>query len=163
MNQANLVTDLTASGNHIVNETNTCGRADTISATQSYGGIRQIGANIDSSNHCLVGDGISVVGFGVLAAGTLGYTCTWYYNGVASESDARLYNYYNWYTDEGSGCQTSYNVDDVMTHERGHTFGMVDVYDVNHQELTMYGYIDKCKTNKETLALGDMLRLENIY
>lgn len=75
----------------------------------------------------------------------------------------RLNSSLNWITDEGSGCQTSYFVDNIATHERGHTFGMDDEYNASHTELTMYGYASPCTTGKETLALGDMLRLESKY
>lgn len=160
---ANVETDLKAAAGHVTGEHNNCGRSDTVSATQSYGGRLQQSTNIDNSGDCLPGDGTNMAGFGILPEGTIALTCTYSSSGVANESDMRLNSSPNWITDEGSGCQTAYNVDNLATHERGHTFGMADVYNSDHSELTMYGYADPCTTLKETLALGDMLRLEAKY
>jgi hypothetical protein len=161
----NVETDLLSAASHIVNEYNNCGRAKRIIASESYWGRLQQGVNIDNSAHCLSRDGKSIVGFGTLPSGYIAYTCTWYTTDTrkALESDARMNKGYAWITDEGSGCKVAYNVDNLMTHERGHTFGMADVYDSNHSELTMYGYSSSCEKSKETLALGDMLRLEGLY
>jgi hypothetical protein len=56
-----------------------------------------------------------------------------------------------------------FNVDEVVTHERGHTFGMDDTDIAEHSNLTMYENINPSTTDKETLGLGDMLKLESLY
>lgn len=161
-NVANVETDLESATNHITNEYNVCGRSDSVSATNSYGGRLQQSSNIDSSGNCQARNGTSMTGFGTLPAGILAVTCIWVSGATALESDMRMNSAsFTWYTDAGSGCQSSYNVDDIATHERGHTFGMLDEYSNN--EETMYGYAGACQTNKESLALGDMLQLEAIY
>lgn len=149
---------------NIVNENNNCGHTQHGIMAESYEGRLQQKANISDSATCESPDGKSIVGFGTLPSGIVAYTCTWYSSDAATESDARLNSaYYRWVTDEGSGCQYAFNVDNIMTHERGHTFGLKDVYDSAHAELTMYGYSSPCKKNKETLALGDMRALNDIY
>ncbi len=46
-----------------------------------------------------------------------------------------------WTTDEATTCSTSnneFNVDNVITHERGHSFGLADVTASGHENLTMW-------------------------
>lgn len=163
-NADNVETDLRAATTHITQENNNCGRGDSVSATHSYGGRNSMSVNIDTSAHCTSSDGTNETGFGTLPSGTIALTCTWFSGSTANESDMRMNkDSFNWITDEGSGCQTAMNVDDIATHERGHTFGMDDEYNSSHDEMTMYGYSNSCETKKETLSLGDMLRLESIY
>jgi hypothetical protein len=160
----NVEDDLVGATSHIINENNQCGRVDTVSATASYGGGQQQSVNIANNSACLNPDGTSLVGFGTLPTGTVAYACWWGSGGTMSESDIRFNkDTYNWITDSGSGCVTAYNVDNIATHERGHSFGLDDVNDSSHSKLTMYGYSSACQTNKETLALGDMLKLESLY
>lgn len=160
-NVGNVETDLKTAVINVLHERNVCGRPDSVTATtSSYGGRLQQGTNIDSTGHCLTPDGTSMAGFGTLPSGILAGTCIWTNGATPDESDMRLDSSAAWSTDEGSGCNSSYNVDDVATHERGHTFDMADVTDSNHTDLTMYAGAWFCDTSTETLGLGDMLRLE---
>jgi hypothetical protein len=163
-NVDNVETDLKAATSHITNEYNDCGRVDSVSATQSYGGRLQRSTDVQNDGGCnTTPDGYNMVGFGILPTGVIATNCYYSRNGSLDESDLRLNSSVNWITDSGTGCQTSYVVDAVATHERGHTFGMDDVFDTAHSELTMYHQIAPCTSGKETLALGDMLRLESKY
>jgi hypothetical protein len=165
MTKANLYTDLQTAGNNWLIEHNSCGRPTAQYTTgTAYAGNQERNNNMDSSGNCTAPDGVSMVGFGTgLPAGAIAATCTWSSNGEATESDLRLNSSLNWITDEGSGCKTAYNIDNIVTHERGHSFGLDDVYTSGHNQLTMWGYASPCAKNKETLALGDMLRFEDLY
>lgn len=98
------------------------------------------------------------------AGGTIAVTTTWYSlsSGVAVESDARYNTYYAWSTDGSAGAM---DVQNIATHELGHTFGL------DHPKgspakiscLTMYAYGDFGETRKRTLGDGDLLGLRKKY
>ena len=56
-----------------------------------------------------------------------------------------------------------YDVEGVMTHERGHTFGLGHVPEASHAKLTMSERIRSCQSSERTLGLGDVRGLEKKY
>jgi hypothetical protein len=117
-----------------------------------------------------------MVDFGALddSVGIIGLTCDWLSGSTILESDTRfnkVMNFangtYNWLTDSSFGsCAPgfhNYIVDEIATHERGVGFGLADVTNTGHPELTSYGFAGPCEVQKENLALGDMLALETLY
>lgn len=157
--------DLRAAVTNITHEVNNCGRPDTVSATASYQGSTTLSANISSTNACLSNDGTSVVDFGTLT-GWIGDTCRWNYMGSRVESDQRLNkSSYTWTTGEvcpPSG--TPYYVEGISTHERGHTWNVMD-FPTGHPNQTMGGANGQCPglDDKSSLGLADMLSLEVNY
>ncbi|HEY4241233.1 MAG TPA: matrixin family metalloprotease [Kofleriaceae bacterium] len=162
-------------GQNIVNAHNDCGRADHVSATINYLGRTTLGVNVTASGTCGTRDGHSVVAFadfnGNAPENLIAATCTYTQQGhgdgriTAVESDIRLqrYNVIYWYTgscDEFAG-DLYFDLQSVMTHERGHSFGLAHA--VNSPNLTMYPEIEYCDRGDATLGLGDMLGLEAIY
>lgn len=110
-------------------------------------------------------DGVNQIQFVSLGASTtIAVTTTWYYrgSGEAVESDGQYNTFYQWST---SGEAGKMDVQNIATHEIGHTFGL------NHPKgsaasigcLTMYAYANYGETQKRTLGDGDILGIEAIY
>ncbi|GIU99967.1 MAG: hypothetical protein KatS3mg014_1583 [Actinomycetota bacterium] len=121
-------------------------------------------------SHGPAATGVNVVDFGDLPQGVVGMTCVWYWVwpdwwDEVAESDVRLNkNDYSWTVTPGSGCAgATYDVESIVAHERGHTFGLDDLSYHYHGNLTMAGAADACSKYLRTLGAGDMDGLEYIY
>src|SRR6266540_1063318 len=142
---------------------NDCGLRDKVNANSLYRGGTIRSANIGTGSTCSGSDGVNVVDFGNLAAGDLGYACWWTWGGSTVESDMRLNSTeYSWAVDLG-GCLAKYSVEDVATHELGHTFGLNDLSERLHPSLTMSLIMLPCQNAETTLGLGDVRGLKAIY
>ncbi len=110
-------------------------------------------------------DGHNVVSFADLSASCqrcLAVTTYWSYPGTRTlaEFDITLNTAYPWST---TGSPTAYDVQDVVTHEAGHTLVLGDLYKAQDAELTMYGYTGLGESGKDTLGAGDVLGLRKAY
>jgi hypothetical protein len=142
---------------------NDCGLQDKVSASSLYQGGTIRSANIGTGSTCSGSDGVNVLDFGNLAVGDLGYACWWTWGGTTVESDMRLNSAeYSWAVDLG-GCVGKYSVEDVATHELGHTFGLRDLNEKLHPSLTMSLIMLPCQNAETTLGLGDVRGLKAIY
>lgn len=65
-----------------------------------------------------------------------------------------------WSTTGESG---KFDVQNVGTHEVGHTLVLEDLYDSADSEQTMYGYSSSGETEKRTLEAGDLAGIRYIY
>jgi len=161
-------TAVKSGANHIVNSHNDCSRADFVEATHAYAGDTTRTTNITANSECEGGDTYNVVSFGDLALGHLGVACTYSVLGSpyseVVESDVKLNNAdYDWTVNPGSSCTRRFDVSSVMTHERGHTWGLGHVDEATNGHLTMSTAIAACQTKERTLGLGDMYGLEALY
>lgn len=106
-----------------------------------------------------------MVGFGRLPLGTLAVTCTWFDTGTRSavESDVRFNRKHRWYATRPAGCSGRFGIQAVMTHERGHTFGLGHVSEQSHGRLTMSTRIRACEEGPKTLGRGDVRGLRAKY
>jgi hypothetical protein len=125
----------------------------------TYNGTTNIGAPHDL-------DGFNVVSYGNIdgANGTLAYCCAWYYtaNRTLIETDIVFDNSETWST--ASTCPSNaFDVQNVGTHEVGHTLLLNDLYDPADSEETMYGYAELGETKKRTLNGGDIVGIRYIY
>jgi hypothetical protein len=139
---------------------------DEVGASHEYLGRKSKAANISSGGNCLTSDGLNTVSFGDLPAGTLATACVWFSGGVAKEGDVQLNKAdHDWTTVPGSGaCSQRWSVEAVMTHERGHTFGLGHVGEGSHGHLTMSPQIDgPCQDSESTLGEGDVAGLRALY
>ena len=143
---------------------NDCGLTDAIGASHQYQGRTSTGTDINATGGCNARDGVSVTGFGDLPGGTLALTCTWSNaSGEAVESDARINKAdFTWTTDANSAsCSNRYGLEAIMTHERGHTFGLGHV--ASGSALTMRPGFGPCDGSAATLGLGDVRGLRQKY
>ncbi len=92
--------------------------------------------------------------------------CIWYIFGEVSESDIRLDKVdYDWTIYPGaSDCDDRYyDIEAVMAHERGHTYGLGHVTVEDHGRLTMSEAMRPCDGQHRTLGLGDVRSLRQKY
>jgi hypothetical protein len=116
-------------------------------------------------------DGVNIVAWGRAPSGAIAVTYTWYNpaTGQVVEQDIILSASLPWsYTqasnpDAACGDLYSYDVQNILTHEVGHVFGLDDLYDTADQDLTMYGYGAKGELKKDTLGRGDLLGMADLY
>ncbi|MCP4231330.1 MAG: T9SS type A sorting domain-containing protein [bacterium] len=62
--------------------------------------------------------------------------------------------YYNWDTSE-NGTEDRFDVENVATHELGHSLSLADLYNSSEREFTMYGITAPAETKKRTLEYDD--------
>jgi len=142
---------------------------DRVPAGLVYEGKTGHGANVDGLS-CRDNDGNSVVTFGDLPSGILAVTCNWgivrpgYDDTVASDIKINKTNA-RWTTSPRSGsCRGMYDLEGVMTHERGHTFGLGHVSETGHGNLTMSTSLNgPCQMAERSLGRGDVLGLGEKY
>ena len=151
---------------NIVRGRNSCSLSDQIDATGTYLGRTTRAVQVTASGGCSAGDADNVVAFGDLPGGVLGVTCTWSFDDIAVESDIRLNSGDFWWTTSptSADCDDAYDVESVMTHERGHSFGLGHVSEEAHAHATMSTAINgPCQKTEVTLGKGDVLGLRAMY
>lgn len=96
------------------------------------------------------------------AGGTIAVTTTWFSrsSGFAVESDARYNTRFAWSTDGSSGAM---DVQNIVTHEVGHTFGLDHPKGKEIGCLSMYAYGSTGETQKRTLGTGDVRGIRALY
>jgi len=155
---------LKAAANNITKATNDCGLPDLVSAKNAYKGSTTLNPNISSGSSCLNSDGKSVVGFGTLTSIYVGFSCWWTIGNDTVEADVKLNKAnYTWYVTKPAGCSNKWDVQAVGTHEFGHVFGLLDLSEATHANLSMSTVINACQDSEDTLGLGDVLGLEAKY
>lgn len=108
-------------------------------------------------------DGTNIVCFGLIEdPSVLAQTLTWYNTdtGETFDSDLKFNTEYAWSTD---GSPRYYDVQNVATHEFGHSAGLEDLYADSDSEKTMYGYSSKGETKQRTLDQDDINGVSYLY
>ena len=67
---------------------------------------------------------------------------------------------YNWTI---GGTISTFDVQDIITHELGHTLSLKDEYSTAQEENTMYGYASYNETKKRTLEADDIAGISYLY
>ena len=152
-------------GTRVANTKSNCRMGDRVPVGLVYEGKTGQGTNIDGLS-CADNDGNSVVAFGELPGGVLAATCNWgrYDSTVASDIKINKQGV-RWTTSPRSGsCQGMWDLEGVMTHERGHTFGMGHVSETGHGNLTMSTNVNgPCQMAEISLGRGDVRGLGARY
>ena len=163
---------------NITGEKDSCGYADGVSLTATYGGSTSIGSSVGQVKNasgvyvirCGNGDTHSVTTFGDIPSSFVAYTCDWVTlndSGPDSTISADIkYNVHDVsFTQYGgkSTCRSRYDLESVATHEFGHLAGLGHVTGAAHANLTMYPTVYYCDIRNRTLARGDVLGLRKKY
>lgn len=131
---------------------------DEETARALVGSVTQ-GANATAGKR----DGVNQLDWVSLGSGgTIAVTTTWFSraSGIAVESDGQYNTYYAWATDGRAGAM---DVQNIVAHEAGHTFGLDHPKGKDVSCLTMYAYGSYGETSKRTLGTGDVLGIRAIY
>jgi hypothetical protein len=129
----------------------------------TYSGATRRTAQLTSAGKCAGNDGYNVVGWGTLPVGYLAITCVYYSAGKVQNSDVLINTRYPWFTTRPANCRGTYDLQSVITHEQGHTFGLGHVDPGLHGTQTMSASLVACDTTKRLLGLGDYRGLVRIY
>jgi hypothetical protein len=109
-------------------------------------------------------DGFNVVSWGNIdgSGGTLAQCIIWYVlsTQIIIETDIVFDDSENWST---TGTSNRYDIQNIGTHEVGHTLMLDDLYNPSDSEETMYGYGGIGETKKRTLNAGDIAGIRHIY
>lgn len=111
-------------------------------------------------------NGSNIVTFGTLSVGIVAENRYWYRTrprnreGELLDSDVRFNTYYSWSTTGASG---TFDVQNVGTHEHGHSLCLADLYSGVDSEKTMYGYVSAGEIKKQILDLDDVNGITYLY
>lgn len=178
---------LRGGGNNVMFGHNDCGVPDRApNQFLTYTGTTANGGDISAETGKCDGfpDFSSTVGFGDLprldsGGRRLAYACQYYEpfdvgRNDVYESDIRFNkgDSVEWTTRGGDDVRCSdgnpdnnpWGMEAVMTHERGHTFGIAHVDEQSSPKLTMSPYLEgPCQTSESTLGRGDLRSLSIVY
>ncbi len=122
----------------------------------SYGGVTRVRTQKF--------DGKNVIAWKGIESGAIAITYLWYATdtGKLIEADTIFNKNLPWIVNNPSlgdcaGDPSSYDIQNVATHEFGHWAGLGDLYTGFDSELTMYGYGALGELKKATLGAGDIL------
>jgi hypothetical protein len=153
---AQVLSAIQAGFDNVTGARNDCGLPDQVNAEATYMGTTNSPSCGDQA------DGENVVGFDALHGDLLALTCPWSYSdGEFAEVDIVLDNATPWALSKD--CSFQYYLEAVVTHEVGHAFGLDHVRQRKHAALTMSPRGGLCDASDETLGLGDILGLEQLY
>ena len=79
------------------------------------------------------------------------------------ESDLRFSNRYIWYSGLATPPADAFDAYAVATHESGHAVGLVDMYGIDYEWLSMYGSGSAGRMRARDLARGDVLGMRKKY
>ena len=107
-------------------------------------------------------DGQNIVTFGPMGTnGTLAENSFWFFTtGQIIDSDIKFNTSYSWATNGGAGF---YDIQNVGTHELGHSLSLGDLYNSTDSDKTMYGYASSGETKKRTLHQDDIDGIAYLY
>lgn len=134
-----------------------------------YAGPTVRRANVTPAARCFPSantDGINVISFGPLPQGVVAVTCTYTDRGDIWQSDVMLNDRVGMFTlhPRSPACRASYDLQAVMTHERGHSFGLAHVAESPRTgALTMSTAMGWCDPSGRSLGSGDLAGLSRLY
>jgi len=119
------------------------------------------GGTTNRKNHG-TNNATNIITFGSLPIGTIAENKFWFstVSGQLVDSDIRFNNYYLWSTD---GIPATYDLQNIATHELGHSLCLLDLYDGASSEITMYGYASTGETKKSSLHQDDIAGITYLY
>ncbi len=164
---------------YFVNPTNEDGMAPAfvesavtagVSAWEAYGGEVFGEGALDTSANYNGGDldGVNTTSFGSYSDnGVIAVTTVWgYFSGPPRtrelvEWDMLFNEYFTW--GDADANQTLMDLQNIATHELGHSAGLGDLYETSCSSETMYGYSSEGETIKRDLNTGDITGIQELY
>jgi len=112
-------------------------------------------------------DGVNTLSFGSITdSGAIGVTTVWgYFSGKPSSRELIEWDMlldevdFDW----GNNDPNKMDVQNIITHELGHSAGMGDLYETGCIDETMYGYSTEGETSKRDLNNGDIEGIQKLY
>jgi len=113
-------------------------------------------------------DGKNIITWGRTTGNALAVTYTWYYtaDGRVAETDTIMNQKFSWsWTPYKTACvnTSTYDAQNILTHELGHWVGLDDEYASTFANNTMFGYGAKGELKKDTLTSGDISAVTSVY
>lgn len=139
---------------------------------ENYAGNVFGNGNVDASASYNEGnlDGVNTASFGSYPDNAvIAVTNVWGYFGGPPQTrelvewDMLFNNSSEWTWGDGLNDPTLMDVQNIATHELGHSFGMADLYDTSCNLETMYGYSTEGETSKRDLNSGDIQGIQELY
>lgn len=162
--------EIVRGGENVTQTRNRCGLDDEVPVELAYLGDSENRADISGGAQCSGNEGTSEVSFGDLPRGILAVACTvriinpdGYDEVFESDVEVNRDDFAWTARPQSRSCRNRYDLQSVMTHERGHTFGLEHVGERAHGRLTMSTIIRSCTNAERTLGLGDVLGLDRKY
>ena len=118
----------------------------------------QYGGRVNDTSTSI--DGRNVVIFRNDSSGAIASTYSWWSGGARVDSDVILYDGGWRFFTGASGCVDGVYVEDVATHELGHSLGLAHSAVA---DATMYSTYTRCSTSMRTLASDDLAGLQLLY
>lgn len=116
-----------------------------------------------------VRDDRNTVSWAYIADGDIVAQCTfWFYVNTKEmvEFDIVFNNQQPWGIDpdgENGVVINAFDIQNIATHESGHTLVLEDLYEDKYSEMTMYGYASIGEVKKRSLAWGDINGVNELY
>jgi hypothetical protein len=107
----------------------------------------------------------NVVMFGDLDSGTIGVTYFWYWTatGEIADWDMMLNTDYKWGDANTVSGENIMDLQNILTHELGHSLGLKDLYNRKCSSMTMFGYSRYNDISKRSLENDDIASLLKVY
>lgn len=137
---------------------------------EKYGGTAIFGnssINTSAIYNDSIYDGRNVAAFGDYSPGVIAVTTVWgYFYGPPQtreliEWDMLFNTYYQW--GDATVDHSLMDLQNIATHELGHSAGLGDLYNTSCGEETMYGYSTWGETEKRDLNAGDIAGIKKLY
>lgn len=163
--------------NYVINPSNSQGLSDSFLSSRIYnsaetwdaqtskelfGNTYTINSGVQYGSY----DGNNVIDIGSYGdPGVIAVTSIWYniYTKRIYEFDMRLNNAFTWSDATTDSRASIMDVQDIVTHELGHSVGLKDLYTSSCSQATMYGYSSYREVKKRTLESGDIKGLRVLY
>jgi hypothetical protein len=142
---------------------NRCRYTARLNTSATYTGASTRRPQVNTAGACTGNDRVNVMGWGTLPTGYLAITCIYFAGGKVINADTMINRRYTWSTATPPHCNNTWDLQSVLTHEVGHTFGLSHVDYTAHGSAVMATLINPCDTTKRLLGRGDYAALVRLY
>ena len=108
-------------------------------------------------------DGVNLIDFDLIdEISTVARNYSWYntISGAILDSDIRFNTNQTFST---TGSSSAFDIQNIITHEFGHSLALDDLYNSSDSEITMYGFAEEGETKKRSLDQDDINGIRYLY